>query len=119
MVLQNHDDAWSVKHETTVKSYTGYEISNSLDCTDDDGAFEQNGSSNNNNSSNVIVVMKIFGDSMTSRNFIMHYHYAEQASVFLSFKCAQITVKPAKLATLVKSATCHTWPHFYGTSKLL
>ena len=39
MVLEIHVDAWSVQHETTVKSYTEYEISNAFDCTDDNGAL--------------------------------------------------------------------------------
>lgn len=39
MVLQIHEDAWSVKDGIIWKSYTGYEIINALDCTDYDGAF--------------------------------------------------------------------------------
>lgn len=36
-MLEIHVD--SVEHETTVKSYTEYEIGNAFDCTDDNGAL--------------------------------------------------------------------------------
>jgi len=39
IVLEIHEVAWSVEHETIMKSYTEYEISNAFDCTDDNGAF--------------------------------------------------------------------------------
>jgi hypothetical protein len=47
---QIYKEAWTVKHETVVKSYKECGISNSLHGTDD-VFFEESGSSDNGNSS--------------------------------------------------------------------
>jgi hypothetical protein len=58
-----------------VKPFKKYGISNTLDGTKDDVLFEENESSDSNNSNkDVIVVVEILGDSVTSRNFILHCH---------------------------------------------
>ena len=50
MVLDIHEDARFLEHETIVKSYTQREIGNAFDCTNDDRAFGKSDSSNSNNS---------------------------------------------------------------------
>jgi hypothetical protein len=61
-----YEEAGTVKHETLVKTFKKYGISNALDVTEGDVLFEESGFSSETN------VSDDCRGSMTSRDLILH-----------------------------------------------
>jgi hypothetical protein len=74
LVIQIYGEEWNVKCQ---KSFNKCGISNALDGTQDDDLFEGSGRSDTAVIVSGILVMRILGDAVNKRNFILHSYFVD------------------------------------------
>lgn len=83
-MLQMYEEAWPMKHKTTVKSFKEHEISNAI-AGPAKAVFEKSESLANNKSSDEYYSMMISRDSITNINFTLHCHFVEHVCISTSY----------------------------------